>query len=202
MVVERETRQESARGARRRARLLEAAADLLTEQGFARLSHRSVAERAGVPLGATTYYFSSREDLLQQAFDRLGQRWLARATAHLEPLPRELDRHQAADAIVAVMTATSGDRDAGVNDLLVMYERYLEAGRYPALRTAVAAYDGRLAALVEEIVRRAGLSPDPTVTRLLLAVADGVMISALAHGEHETSVKEQASRFVHLAMPG
>src|SRR5699024_9985940 len=52
------------RGEQRRAALVAAAAALLVEGGFGAVAHRSVAARAGVPLAATTYYFSSLDDLV------------------------------------------------------------------------------------------------------------------------------------------
>ncbi|EGD54603.1 TetR/AcrR family transcriptional regulator [Gordonia neofelifaecis] len=55
----------------RRAAIVEAAADLVVELGPERLTHRRVAERAGVPLGSTTQYFSSIDDLRTQALARL-----------------------------------------------------------------------------------------------------------------------------------
>ena len=43
----------TARGERRRQVLVQAAADLLLDEGLASLSHRAVAARAGLPLAAT-----------------------------------------------------------------------------------------------------------------------------------------------------
>lgn len=56
--------------ARRRA-ILNAAIDVIVEKGAAALTHRAVAARAGVSLGSTTKYFSSIEDLRENAMDAL-----------------------------------------------------------------------------------------------------------------------------------
>ena len=56
--------------ARRRA-ILNAAIDVIVEKGTAALTHRAVAARAGVSLGSTTKYFSSIEDLRENAMDAL-----------------------------------------------------------------------------------------------------------------------------------
>ena len=53
--------------ARRRA-IEQAAAELLLEGGSQRLTHRKVAERAQVPLGSTTQYFSSIDDLRRAGY--------------------------------------------------------------------------------------------------------------------------------------
>ena len=42
----------------RREALLRAAVALLAEGGVRAVTHRAVADRAGVPLAATTYYFA------------------------------------------------------------------------------------------------------------------------------------------------
>ncbi|MFD6726091.1 TetR family transcriptional regulator, partial [Streptomyces sp. NPDC060131] len=40
----------------RRERILAATLDLIAEEGIARVSHRRIAQRAGVPLGSMTYH--------------------------------------------------------------------------------------------------------------------------------------------------
>ena len=81
-----------AKNARRQA-MLEAALQIVGEEGCAALTHRRVAERAGVSLSATTYYFRSKEDMLEQAL-------LVSAERELSELA---DVHDAFDpAVVAV----------------------------------------------------------------------------------------------------
>ncbi|MFD0888699.1 TetR/AcrR family transcriptional regulator, partial [Streptosporangium algeriense] len=58
----------------RRRMIVEAAAELLIEDEGAELTHRRAAERAGVPLGATTYYFSSLDELREEALKHLAER--------------------------------------------------------------------------------------------------------------------------------
>ena len=58
------------KGERRRALLVGAAADLLRTGGFEAVRHRAVAEKAGLPLASTTYYFASLDDLVTAAAER------------------------------------------------------------------------------------------------------------------------------------
>ena len=51
----------------RRAAILQATLRILGREGSAAITHRAVAEEAGVPIASTTYYFSSKEDLLKEA---------------------------------------------------------------------------------------------------------------------------------------
>lgn len=57
----------------RRAAIVNAAADLVVEVGPERITHRMVAERAQVPLGSTTQYFTSLDDLRTQALALLAK---------------------------------------------------------------------------------------------------------------------------------
>src|SRR4051794_34000809 len=58
------------KGERRRAALVEAAAELLVEGGFDAVRHRAVADRAGLPLASTTYYFDSLDELVMAAVEQ------------------------------------------------------------------------------------------------------------------------------------
>jgi DNA-binding transcriptional regulator YbjK len=114
----------NARGTRRRQLLVGAAAELLLEEGFAALSHRAVAARASLPLASTTYYFTSGDDLRDAAVQHLAEEWSARAVGVVAVLPTGVDGGQAAEAIARLVGA-----DATPQQLLLLYERYLEAGR-------------------------------------------------------------------------
>ena len=57
------------RGLERRQLILDTALRMIATGGVDSITHRRVADAAGVPLGSTTYYFESREHLLREAFD-------------------------------------------------------------------------------------------------------------------------------------
>jgi DNA-binding transcriptional regulator YbjK len=54
------------KGGLRREEILRATLRLIGERGADAVTHRAVAEEAGVALSATTYYFASKEELLEQ----------------------------------------------------------------------------------------------------------------------------------------
>ena len=166
-----------ARGVQRRSALIEAAAHLLLEQGLTAISHRAVAARAGLPLASTTYYFASADDLRDEALQHVAEEWGARAGAVVDALPAQLDAARAAQAVGSMIGA-----DAPSPEMLLMYERYLEAGRHQRLRPVVVAWNGHLKELVREVLRRAGLPDEEDRAGLVLAVADGVAVTALAEG--------------------
>ena len=55
----------------RRLAITTAAAELIVEIGVDAITHRKVAERAQVPLGATTQYFATLDDLRAAALAAL-----------------------------------------------------------------------------------------------------------------------------------
>lgn len=57
----------------RRRQIVHAAAALIPEVGLAKLTHRRVAERAGVSLGATTRYFANLEELRVAALTEMSE---------------------------------------------------------------------------------------------------------------------------------
>ncbi len=53
----------------RRRAILEATLRLIVREGMRGVRHRAIAEEAGVPLAATTYYFKDLSDLIADAFN-------------------------------------------------------------------------------------------------------------------------------------
>lgn len=176
-------RRTSARGRHRRGLLVEAAAALLLQEGFAGVTHRTVARRAELPLASTTYYFASLEDLLEQAVRHLAEGWLVGARAAVDALPAELDSRQVADALlhVGALGPAGGTRGDPVL-LRSLYERYVEAARHPSLRPVIAAYDAQIERLLSEVLTRRREAPDRPPAALVLAVLDGATLRALAEG--------------------
>jgi DNA-binding transcriptional regulator YbjK len=102
----------------RRREIVAAAAELIVEIGFDALTHRKVAARAGVPLGATTQYFGTLDDLREAALNEMRQTVIAdRAT------PAGLARlvHQSLEDAQGVKTdravVTAAIHDPRVRDL-------------------------------------------------------------------------------------
>src|SRR6266571_2183427 len=67
----------TARAEQTRAAITEAALALFTERGYEAATMRAIAERAGVSTGNAYYYFSSKEELIQEFYLRNHARHLA-----------------------------------------------------------------------------------------------------------------------------
>lgn len=169
------------RGTARRDAILRAAVELIGEQGPDALTHRAVAERAGVSLSATTYWFSSKEEIFREAVafaageevDRLERLVLDLATRHLTPQAwaRELSAALLSDAT----------RDPA--QPVAMFEFVLEASREPALRAEVARWETAHLQLAEAGLRAVGSADPKTDAHIVVAVVSGLMLGLLANPE-------------------
>jgi DNA-binding transcriptional regulator YbjK len=159
------------KGERRRQALTEAAGELLREGGFDALRHRAVAERAGLPLASTTYYFDSLDDLITAAVEHTSRQDLAAGHAALgteDPLEIVLDQ-----------LIGTGSRDGGLDAVLLRYEQLVGAGRRPYLAPLMRKLRVELDDLLAEALTRAGHPLDGDGLRRVVETVDGAVISAL-----------------------
>lgn len=169
---------------------------MVLESGFAGASHRLVAQRAGLPLASTTYYFTSLDDLLAEALGDLSARWSAAARAALDRAPARVStRHFAALVLDLVAPAPSGGDDLATT---LLYERYLEAARHGHLRPLVRTFDRDLDALVLVLLGRSELPPTVAFARVVVAVADGALVRSLAEGTGRAAARRTVRTFLDL----
>jgi DNA-binding transcriptional regulator YbjK len=164
------------KGERRRQALVEAAADLLAERGFDAIRHRAVAERAGLPLASTTYYFDSLDELITAAVRHRGQSELARGRAQLaevaEPDP---DFDTLIELVLDQLLGVEHDAEA----VLLRYERLVATGRRPYLRPVMRAMAAELNALMSDIFVRCGMRLSAERVEQIIALVDGAVVNAL-----------------------
>jgi DNA-binding transcriptional regulator YbjK len=183
------------KGERRRQALVEAAAELLVERGFDALRHRAVAERAGLPLASTTYYFDSLDDLVAAAVEHHGRTELVRGADLLAELPT---RPRGVDSVIdlvldQLLGPAAGDRDAEL--VLLRYERLVATFRRPYLRPLMHALGDELRGLLLEVFTRSGMEVDRRRLEQLIAVVDGAVVNALI--EIDPDPRAVARRMLH-----
>jgi AcrR family transcriptional regulator len=66
------------KGSERIRSILEEAKNALVEDGFSGLSFRTIAKRAGVTVGNVTYYFPTKDHLMEELAEYIFDRWEAR----------------------------------------------------------------------------------------------------------------------------
>ncbi|OHV30350.1 MULTISPECIES: TetR/AcrR family transcriptional regulator [Pseudofrankia] len=140
----------------RRDDLLDAAIDLLGEQGVRALTHRAVDAAAGLTAGSTSNYFRTREAL----FDAIVERFAARERANWEELAAHLAPRTTTDLAraLAVFARDSAGRNRALT--LSRYAILVEASRRPELRAQLAATGTRVNTWFTTWLRLVG-STDP-----------------------------------------
>jgi DNA-binding transcriptional regulator YbjK len=152
----------------RREALLTATIEVIAEAGIGRTTHRAVAARAQIPLGATTYYFPTLADLIEAA--------LRHAT---DALRAELDawsaRLRAGDlpgTLIGLATEYLSDRSRA----LLECELYLAAAHDERLRPLAREWRDGMHELLTPLT-------DAVTARALTMLVDGALEQAVATGE-------------------
>lgn len=167
------------KGLRRRARLVEAAAELLMAGGVDAVRHRAVADRAELPLASTTYYFGSLDDLLAAAVIHLSATDTAAISQRCEALPR---RRRGAAATAEALAEVFVGRDMTRAQLATRYELVVLAARHAGLQDAIRERQGLLSGLHVDVLAKSGRVGDAPHIAQLMAVEDGAVVGALAQG--------------------
>ncbi|WP_103351471.1 TetR/AcrR family transcriptional regulator [Amycolatopsis sp. CA-128772] len=162
------------RNPERRAALLDAAIEVLAGEGARGLTFRAVDQQAGVPVGTASNYFSSRDEILMHAGERVYERLVDDAVlAGGLAGPRDRARvtelmHELVDRVAAFPTG-----------FLALLELRLEATRRPGLRDVLTR---RIRADVEFNVgyhEKSGLPGDGTTVVLLWLALNWLIMERL-----------------------
>jgi DNA-binding transcriptional regulator YbjK len=162
------------KGRARRSAIASAAADLLLDAGPPAVTHRAVAQRAGVSLGSTTYYFADRDELLAAAIERARSADVARARAAADQPPGRGRRGLACrlvDVVVGVGRLADADRVAA------HYQRFLGAARTEPGRSSVSRWNRELREAVASTLGR-HRGPEGSADAVL-ALVDGCVLAWL-----------------------
>ena len=202
------------RGQRRRLEILDAALRIMARDGLRAVSHRAVAAEAGVPLAATTYYFSDLEDLITEAFLHWSESQLRVVgefhVAALDVVRQLGERHVGRPGLIAALADTASDYvvDQVLNhrpDRVLEFAFLHEAARLPRLRAAVRERQLQDRRFLEQFHAAAG-SPDPALDAqisfsLLLGLEKAALL-ADPHALDRDSVREVLVHYLRNALGG
>lgn len=155
----------AARGTARDA-ILEATLRIVAEEGVDAVTHRRVAENAGVSPGSTTHHFSGRDELLREAF----RHYLQGADEALASLAAAAEAHEGGDIEDARRALVSLVKREFADPALVRaeYELLLFAVKDRELAVMASAFDARVVGALAAVLERAG-SHRPTEAARTLA---------------------------------
>jgi len=169
-MVDVETDGRVIRGRERRQEIAQAVIEVVAEHGLRGLTHRRVAEAAGVPLGSTTYHFNSLDDLMVAGLELAAARNLEMMDAAATTLRQGRDLPEWLADLVIDMVTTQRESNIAEREL------YLEAIRTPALRPAATRWDDQLAELLAPHVGSSDAA------RLVVMALDGLAVTLLIAG--------------------
>lgn len=145
------------------------------------MSHRAVAARARLPLAATTYYFADLDELVAAAAAARLAAWVEEAGRLVDGLAaRRRGAAATARLVLSVLLAGGADDDPA---LLAYYETFVQSGRRPGVRAVAAQARRDVDLLLGALLERCGWPNERDLVRLVVAAADGAMLSALVEGQ-------------------
>ena len=148
----------------RRREIIEGAGRVIADVGLARLTHRLVAQAAGVPMGSITYYFQDLDELREAALGAVtrsrveGLEQWRRALAESDSLPETL-------AALADEYISERENHRATNEL------YTAASNRPELRPLARTWHDGLTKVLRAHV-------DPEAARVVAVFLDGVLLHA------------------------
>ncbi|MGH2926044.1 MAG: TetR/AcrR family transcriptional regulator [Solirubrobacterales bacterium] len=176
----RQARPQRRRGAdgARRTLLLETTLRLIADRGIDAISHRSVADAAGVPLGSTTYWFASRQDMLIEALEHFARLETETLRDRLSGvLGKRLSRARLVDELTAILLPQVGE---GRWRALAQYTLLQEAARQPELEAACREWTAAWEDALTEVFGSMRADDPELEARMFLAMLDGLLLGQLA----------------------
>jgi DNA-binding transcriptional regulator YbjK len=165
------------RGEERRAAIVAATLALVEAEGVEGVTHRRVAEAASVPLAATTYYFASKDHLLQAAMEL----HVARETVKLRGLGEAVmeQRMSVDDGVEALIE--------WLIDLLVehrraqyaQFELYLRVARTSGGSPVAPSWTAVYVGIAEAALGRLGAEDPERDAQTLAALIHGLLLHGL-----------------------
>ncbi len=182
----------------RRTALLDAAIDVLAEEGARGLTYRAIDAKAGVPTGTASNYFASREDLMSEVMTRVFARLMPSEASVAESLALPRDKALSVKFMHDIIKRADADKAC----YLAMMELRLEATRRPDLRTALTRTVAEGLDLNVRFNEEAGLPGDRTTVVLMYLAMTGLIYErltlpgVLAHEDLDELIAELTYRAI------
>ncbi|WP_189185822.1 TetR/AcrR family transcriptional regulator [Streptomyces albiflavescens] len=160
-----------------REALLNAAVRVVARGGLRKLTYRAVAEEAGATHGLVVHHFGSRDALIEEALAHSVRDSLNRSAL-------ETGTGKVADFSVGLSEMVTADPDTQA----FQYELLLESRRRPELLPQIRVlYDEYFDATERELSRMIPGDASRSLTRLVFAALDGLVLHQLVMGEPEVT---------------
>jgi AcrR family transcriptional regulator len=173
-------------------RVLDAAIELLGNEGLRALTHARVDERAGLPRGSTSNYFRTRAALLIGVADRILEREIPAAETAFSPTsPTEL-----VDTLCDLFEFTTGVNRILTTARLVLF---MEASHNAALRDALTRGRAALEATWVPALARLGAHDPVAAGAAIAACFEGLILHRIARHD-DTDPRPTSELVVRAAL--
>jgi DNA-binding transcriptional regulator YbjK len=160
----------------RREEILRAALRLIGSRGMHHVTHRDVAAEAGVPLGSTTYYFATKEELLSEAL----KLFVAEEQARLHAAAQLFEGVSAPPTVIVdAIAGEIGNTLTRFAEQVAQFELYLEATRTPALAEVAKASFASYEEIAVAALRSGGAKDPERLAPLFIGLIEGLMFRQL-----------------------
>ncbi|MEV0419062.1 TetR/AcrR family transcriptional regulator [Streptosporangium canum] len=153
-----------ARGNKRRAEIIDATLAIVTRDGAAGVTHRTVAKQAGITTSLSTYYFATLDDLLVAALSSVADTYTTRIRQIIDSPG---DKLRGLAELIAESAGPGRERALAERELSTL------AARRPALAPVARRWRENVAELA------ATLTDDPEAIAALVAASDGLCTAIL-----------------------
>ena len=170
--------------------IVAATVQIVGRDGVGAVTHRRVAELAGVSLSSTTWHFASKEEILEAALRWTARREVERVGEIAERIaaasPEGFDAAAWARELAAwVLEQTTGhERDTTV----ALYRLQLETLGRPGAIEVHRAWGEELSEIGGAVLAEAGSATAELDVRLVIAALDGLRLSVLSAAEQGADI--------------
>jgi DNA-binding transcriptional regulator YbjK len=167
-------------------KIVRAAIEVIAEFGLARLTHRLVAERAGVGLASTTYYYEAKDDIIADVSNMLLGNYVLsfeRVADQIKSGMRPASSFR--DLVVRLLVNAAGKKRA---ETAAWMELLLDAARHPENQQFGRQWAERLEGLWADIARLHNMPEPRQTTRSAIDLVIGLQLAILALGLDEQQV--------------
>lgn len=182
---------------RRRRALLDAAVELVGEKGAAAVTHRAVAERAGLPPSTTSYFFASIDELVSEALHVYTAERVAELNSVGAELPDDVTPDDVTRLAAKMMVTDPPERS------MSLIEAYLDAARTPGRQAVVAQVLDSYRNVAVTVLRAAGARRARAGARAFNALVDGFLLHHVADprpDDEEQIQRALSALFIAYAM--
>jgi AcrR family transcriptional regulator len=185
-----------------RLRILGAAARVLASDGYARAKLSDIATRADTHAGGLYYYFSSREELVEEVVRLAGERFIEGITGELSTLPEQATSRERLALAIRVGVKLILSEDDYTKAYLKVYTELPEEARV-RLRPLQDAYHDVFRRLIEDAQVAGDIRPDLDPSALRMLILGSITWSRQWYSKSGThSIAEIGNQAVTLFLDG